>query len=80
MVFAECFLLELCRGRLAHHHFAGYITTHPGGLRQTIELASDKLEARVVEGRAAVVDDGNPAVEVGVLVVARNGKNVIGAP
>src|SRR5229473_4637923 len=34
----------------------------------------------VMEGRSAVVDYGNPAIQVGVLVVARDGKDVIGIP
>src|SRR5258708_5751759 len=33
-----------------------------------------------MEGSAAVVDYGNPAIQVGVLVIARDGENVIGIP
>ena len=33
-----------------------------------------------MESGAAVVNDGNPAVEVGVLFVSRDGQNVVGIP
>ena len=33
-----------------------------------------------MKGRAAVVDDGNPAIQVSILVIPRDGKDVIGIP
>ena len=70
MIFAEIFLLELRRGngRLSGHSQFHHVAAAVGG--EAIQVAGDELEARVVEGGAAVVDECDPAVEVGGFVVA----------
>ncbi len=80
MVFAESFLLEL-RGRRFRRQGAGFVHGANAALsRDAVQFASDKLETGIAESSAAVVDDSDPAVEVGVLVVASDSENVIGVP
>src|SRR6266478_1507319 len=79
MVFAESFLLELL-SRLRHGHGYAHFRPWHHAIGHAIEFAGNELEARVAKSGAAVVDDSDPAIEVGALVVARDGKNVIGVP
>src|SRR5260370_38449187 len=78
MVFAESFLLKLPGGLRHGHGYAHLRPYHVITIGDAIELASDELETRVTESGAAVVDNGDPAIEVGVLVVAGDGKDVNG--
>ena len=52
----------------------------PDLLADAVEIAGHELEPRVPERRAAAVDQRHPAVEVGGLVVARDGEHVVGIP
>ena len=49
-------------------------------LTNAIQVAGHELELRVLERRAAAVDDRHPAVDVGRFVVARDGQHVVGVP
>src|SRR5260370_24377652 len=80
MVFAESFLLKLPGGLRHGHGYAHLRLYNVIAIGDAIELASDELETRVTESGAAVIDNGDPAIEVGVLVVAGDGKDVIGIP
>ncbi len=80
VVFAESFLLKLPGGLRHGHSYAHLRPYHVAAIGHAIEFAGDELEAGIAEGGAAVVDDGDPTVEVSVLVVARDGENVIGVP
>ena len=72
MVFGEIFLFELRRSRGSLGHRLQAYRIIPAARRKAIQIASDKLEASVVKRGAAVVDQGDPAVEVGGFVVAGN--------
>ncbi len=52
----------------------------PIDLTHAVQVAGDELQRRVLEGRAAAVDDGHPAVDVGRLVVARHRQHVVRVP
>src|SRR5260370_6765035 len=80
MVFAESFLLKLPGGLRHGHSYAHLRPYHVSAIGHAIELASNELETRVTESGATVVDCGDPAIEVGVLVVACDGKDVIRIP
>ena len=81
MVFAERFLLELRSCCFVHHHFAGCVGTDAANcLWKAVQFAGDELETRVVESGAAVVGHRDPAVKVGVFIVARHGEHVVGVP
>ena len=75
--------------RLLRHRRAAGAATAPAGavglhaverLAHAIELAGDELQLRVAERRAAAVGQRDPAVDVGRLVVARDGQHVVGVP
>ena len=59
------------------HSSATHAADH---LAHAIEIAGDELQRRVPERRAAAVGQRDPAVEVGRLVVARDGQHVVGVP
>src|SRR5260370_19414791 len=80
MVFAESFLLKLPGGLRHGHSYAQLRPYHVSAIGHAIQFTGDELETRVTESGAAVVDHGDPAIEVGVLVVARDGENVVGVP
>ena len=80
MVFAEAFLLELRGSCLGLHGPVNRHVPQPASLLNPIQLSGHQLEPRIMKGRAAVVDDGNPAIQVSILVIPRHGKDVIGVP
>ena len=80
MVFAEGFLLELRSGGSIRKSFLGNGSWHGSGRLDAIHFTGNELEMRVVKSGAAVVGDGDPAVQIGVLVVAGDGKHVVGIP
>src|SRR5579859_40093 len=79
MVFGKAFLLELL---LLGRHRAGHIGPHGhgSGRRNTIQVAGDELQSRIVKSSAAVISESDPAVEVGGFVVTGNGQDVVGVP
>src|SRR5258708_21997521 len=80
MILDEIFLLKLwCGGRFHCNAILRSFITHPA-LRKTVQISGNKLQPRIAESGAAVVDDGDPAVEIGGLVVATDGENVVGVP
>ena len=80
MIFAEGFLLELRCCSLVHARFPEGQGIDGGRGLHTVQFTGDEFEVRVVKAGAAVVDDGNPAVEVRVLVVPSDREDVIGVP
>src|SRR5260370_14887906 len=80
MVFAESFLVKLPGGLRDGRSYAHLRPYHVSAIGHAIQFTGDELETRVTESGAAVVDYGDPAIEVGVLVVAGDGKDVIGIP
>src|SRR5437016_9975725 len=80
MIFAEGFLLELRCCSLVHARFPEGQGIDGGRGLHTVQFTGDAFEVRVVKAGAAVVDDGNPAVEVRVLVVPSDREDVIGVP
>ncbi len=52
----------------------------PDGLSHAVQISRDKLELCVLERGPAPVDHGHPAVDVGGLVVARDGQDVVRVP
>src|SRR2546428_12119657 len=80
MIFAEIFLLELRGGSFCSHFPSHHVGSHPALTSNTVQFAGDELEARVVESSATVVDNSDPAVEVGILIIARDGENVVCVP
>ena len=80
MVVGERLLRHRRRG-CRHVLLASRPLLHPADdLPDAIQIAGDELQLRVLERRAAAVDDGHPAVDVGGLVVARDGQDVVGVP
>ncbi len=84
----ECVQVIVGEGLLAHgsrgfrggaplHHVGFHAVEH---LAHAIELAGNQLERGVPERRAAAVGERDPAVDVGELVVARDGQDVVGVP
>src|SRR5467141_4988916 len=80
MILAEIFLLKLwCGGRFHCNAILRSFITHPA-LRKTVQISGHELQSGIVEGSAAVVDDSDPAIEVGGFVVATDGEDVVGVP
>src|SRR6267378_5674517 len=81
MVLGEILLLELWRRSHFCRHLIRRVRVPPEIVAlDAIELSGYELQTGVMEGRAAVVYDSDPAVEVGVFFVARDGQNVIRIP
>jgi len=80
MILAEIFLLKLWRGGRFHcNAILRSFITHPA-LRKTVQISGHELQSGIVEGGAAVVDDGDPASRSAALSSATDGKNVVGVP
>src|SRR5467141_108032 len=63
VILAEIFLLKLrLSGRFHCSAILRSFITHPA-LRKTVQISGHELQPRIAEGGAAVVDDGDPAVE-----------------
>ena len=80
MVVGEGFLRH---GRRRRRGAQGHrlVGQHPVEiLAHAVQLASDELQLRVAKRGAAAVGQGDPAVDVARLVVARDGENVVGVP
>ena len=52
----------------------------PVALLDTVQIAGDELQPRVVERRAAVVHDRDPPVEIGLGLVTADRQHVVGVP
>ena len=79
VIVGEGFLRHRRRGRghVLAHRLGGHA---PDDLADAVQIAGDELQRRVLERRAAAVDHGHPAVDVGGLVVARDGQHVVRVP
>ena len=79
VIVRECLLGHRRRGAV---HLALHSVEVPACQRLTdaVEIAGHELHRRVPEGRPASVGERHPSVDVGRLVVARHGQDVIGAP
>src|SRR5207244_11459473 len=77
---AEGLLWELRCCSIVHDRMPDGQGVDGGRGLHTVQFTGDEFEVRVVKAGAAVVDDGNPAVEVRVLVVPSAREDVIGVP
>jgi hypothetical protein len=79
VIIGEGFLRHRRRGcgHVLAHRLGGHA---PDDLADAVQIAGDELQRRVLERRAAAVDHGHPPVDVGGLVVARDGQHVIRVP
>src|SRR5580698_2784051 len=80
MILAEAFLLELGWRGCGFSHDTRVHHLVPAVDRKTIQISGDELKAGIVKSGAAVICEGDPAVEVGGFVVASYGQNIIGIP
>ena len=82
VIFGKRFLRKAFAASRSHGGVGGLHHFHRrrGRSRGAMNVAGDELKLRVLECRAAVVDERHPAIQIGRILVVSNRQNIIGAP